>query len=1052
MKINQCKHGIIILLLLLSSFMATAQSGPRTVKGTVKDDMGEPLAGVTVLIKGTAKGVSTDLDGKYSIEAKEGDVLVFSCIGLKKEEITLKDKFTINTVMVSDAELLDDVVVIGYGVQTKRDLTGTIGSVSAEAFSKENITDINQTLMGKIAGVNVMNSSGTPGGGLDIQIRGISSISSSTTPLYVIDDVPIQVGNDTDSNPLSYISPADIKSVDVLKDAAAAAIYGSRASNGVVIITTKSGSSGAPVINFSTKVGIQQLYHKIEMLSAEDFALLSIEARNNSWVDQGKPIESGDDARGTALRTGYFEDFLASGEKGTDWQKEIYQVAPLQEYQLSLTGGNNVVKYMSSANITSQKGILKNTGFSRYSFRTNLDIKANDRLKFSIKMNPVYTNQDFLRATGRWHDADGGIVQAALIENPLLPVYDENSVSGYAIGINQPGGIVNCENPRARVDLLKDTRYVFSFIGNLSAIYNITDALSFKLGASTNVSARRNYAIVPSILGSYSAVPPQDNTIKTTGNNFFNIQGLAQLTYHKVFNEKNKLNGVLVYEVQKQQDHSLSATAKGTWTDDFIIVDSNLSDYLRSGASSISEWALMSVVSRFNYDYDGKYLISGSLRADGSSRFAQRWGFFPSVAGVWRMSRERFMRNVYWLSDLKFKLSYGKTGNNSIGNYAYKSLMGGSSYALGKGGETILSGLKLNSFGNEDLTWEKTDQWDFGFDFGLFNNRVHVETDLYDKYTYDLLLSVNTPANLGFGSIMSNIGRVENRGAELTLTTKNFVRTFKWSTDFNISLNRQRVLELGPEGDPLRGSSVYFQNTHITEVGQPMGRFYGLNIIGIFQNQEQVDSMPIVGRGTAACSRPGQFMYEDVFEDYKIDANDRTIIGDPHPDFTFGFTNEFSYKNLSLSILMRGSVGAEILNFNYGSNKYMMSTNQPASFLKNRWISEDQPGDGKTPRLTRTNKATVGSEILDSSFVEDATFLNIQNVNLSYTVPAKRLKKCLFKSLKASLSIQNLHMFTNYQGYNPESGLNIGSTLAPGVDWGCYPLASTVTLGINVTL
>lgn len=1035
----------------VSGAAAAQAKKTHSVSGTVLDDSKKPVPGVTVVIKGKTTGTTTNVQGKYTIEAADDDILVFSFVGMTNVEKTVTNKTTIDIVMAPDAIAIEQVVAVGYGVQRKSDLTGAVGSLDSDAFSQQPIVDINQALAGQIAGVNIMNTSGTPGGGLDIQIRGISTIGSDSSPLYVIDDVPIQVGIDADSNPLNFINPSDIASIDILKDASAAAIYGSRASNGVVLITTKSGKSGQAKVSFNFKVGMQQVFNKIDVLSGREFAELAIEARNNTLFDtKGLPATTPDENRPANLQLGYFQDFLRSGKQGTDWQDEIFRNAMMQEYQISVSGGTSNVKYMVSGNILSQDGIVRNTGFNRYSFRTNLDINATSRLKIGVRVNPTFTDQDFLPATGRYHDANAGIIQGALVANPLMSVYDPESLSGYTVGLNQGHGLANVENPVTKVDLLKDWRRNFVLVASAYASYKILNGLDFKVSGATNMRFTRSDQLVPSTVAEYSAVPPVDNSVITRGNNIFNWQAAAQLSYNRTFNRRHKLSAIAVYEMQMEQNNSLDARADGTWTDELIVVDPNLTSYLKSGNSNISEWSMISWLGRVNYDFDGRYLISASIRADGSSKFAKRWGYFPSAAVAWRVSRESFMRNISWLHDLKFRASYGLTGNNSIGSYQYQSLMGGSSYVLGTGGESIVSGIKRNSYGNSDLTWEKTQQFDAGIDMAFFKGRISLTADYYSKKTYDLLLRLQTPSVMGFGTILTNIGKVRNRGAEFTLNTRNLTGRFKWTTNFNISFNRQTVLALGPEGDPLRGSSVYFENTHITQVGHPMGLFYGLKVIGIYQNQEQVNTLPGI-KGIDACSRPGEFIFQDTFEDYKIDPDDRTIIGNPHPDFTFGFTNTFAFKDFRLQIFMRGSVGADILNFNHGSTPHNSNTNMPGSMFKNRWVSEERPGDGKTPRTALSNRGNLGSTTLNSYYVEDASFLNIQSVNLSYTVPEKFCKKIFLGALQVYVSVQNLHMFTNYTGYNPEGGMNTGATLAPGVDWGRYPLARTYTIGANIT-
>lgn len=1019
---------------------------PRTAKGVVVDENDVPLSGARVLLIGTSNSTATNEKGEFTIRLNRGNNLEISYMGMKTQVIQVTTNAPLHIRMEQEVTEMDEVVVIGYGEVQKRDLTGAIGSVKASDFEDQPIADVNQALQGQLAGVNVMNTSGTPGGGLDIQIRGISSLSSSTNPLYVVDGNAIQVGMNSESNPLSFINPSDIESIDILKDASAAAIYGSRASNGVVLITTKSGKSGKARLTYNLKAGSQHVFNRMDVLSGREFAELAMEARNNTWVDRGNSEFDADNLRPANLSIQAFRDFLDSGKEGTDWQDAIFREAWFQDHQLSVSGGNNTMKYLFSGNFLDQQGVVKRSGFKRYSARANVEATVNPRLRLGIRLSPTYTDQDFLRATGRYHDANGGIIQGALLMNPMLDIYDPESYTGYTMGINQPYGMANVENPVAKVDMLKDWRRNFALLGNAYADYKLSKLFTLRGTAATTIRSMRSDRIVPSTIGSYARRPPRENAIVSEQNIIYNFQTNVQLSYNQRFG-KHRLSGVAVQELQMNQQNNMYARASDTWTDELITVDNNLNAYQREGYSAITEWALSSWIARMNYNYDDRYLLSASIRADGSSRFKQRWGTFPSAALAWRISNERFMQHIDWLSDLKLRTSFGVTGNNSIGNYTYISLLSGSSYVLGSGGETIIPGVRLGTPGSDELSWEQTRQVDVGTDMALFNNRISLTVDYYNKQTRDLLLNLQVPGAMGFTNVMTNIGKIENKGWEFNIDSRNLTGKFKWSSGLNFSLNRQKVLALGPEGDPLWGNSVFFENTHYTEIGKPMGQFYGLKVIGIYQNQQQVDELPSVHQG-AIVSRPGEFIFEDVNKDGEITVDDRTVIGNVQPDFVFGLKNSFSYQKFTLNVLIRGSYGGDVMNMNYGDTHYLMNTNFDRSAL-NRWQSESEPGNGKTPRVARLDRATLGASTVNSSFIQDASFLNIQNVTLRYDFSPRLLQKMKVEKLGAQVSVQNLYMLTNYTGYNPEGGINMGSTLAPGVDWGRYPLSRTFTLGIN---
>ena len=1040
---------LLAIGMFVSSLMAVAQPRGKTISGTVVDDAQNPLVGVTVVVEGKKANAITNVHGRYEITASRGDVLVFNYLGMHPQKIAVTNQTVVDVQMVTNMVGVDEIVVVGYGVQNRRDITTAISSVSPDKLQDMPLFDINQAMSGQAAGVNVISASGAPGGGTDIQIRGLSTLSADTSPLYVVDGVVLQLGSSLEEGPFSFINPADVASIEILKDAAAAAIYGSRASNGVVLITTKNGEKGQARVRVAIKTGVQEVFNKVDLLSAQEFATLAIEARNNLWVDTGHSITDPDALRNSNTKIGYFQDFLDSGKKGTDWQDAIYQLAPYQEYQVNVNGGSETVKYMVSGGIMDQEGIVKNSDFQRYSFRTNVDFKLGRRFDLSVKMSPIYTRQNYLRTHGRYHDAAGGIVQAALLMNPLMDIYDPTTLSGYSTGIAQGNAMTAMENPVAKINLLKDKREAFRFLGDVALNYNILPGLNFKLSGSANVNSYHANNITPSTVGAYNELPPKQNAIQSTARRTINLQSSAQLSYRKQFSGGHDLNVVGVFETQFEKMHEVIARASDTWTDDMIIVDSSLAEDYRLGYSNLVEWGLMSGVGRINYNFRSKYYLMASLRADGSSRFAKKWGIFPAASAAWRISQEPFMRNIRWISDLKLRASYGVTGNNAIGNYQHLRLLTGQSYTLGAAGEMAVNGVRLSTVGNDDLTWEQTNQIDAGIDLSLFRRRLNITVDYYNKKTKDLLLSLQIPYTSGFTSRMSNMGKVRNEGWEFTLQSQNLNGRFKWDSNFNISFNKQTVLALGPTKDPLYGDASYFANTNITQVGQPVGLFYGMKAIGVYKNQEEVDMYPGIKTGNAI-SRPGELIYEDVNKDGRITIDDRTIIGNPHPDFTFGFTNNFSYRNLTLKVFLRGSVGAEVMNMAWGSTPYRMIANGPTTWL-NRWQSPENPGDGKTPRVKLTNRGIIDFEQLDSTFIEDGSFLNIQNVSLSYRVPAKITKKLRLQNLVFTLAVNNAYMWTKYTGYNPEGRMNIGSTLAPGVDWGTYPLSRTYmfTLATN---
>jgi len=486
------KAAVWALLLAIGLFVTpitVAQPRGKTISGTVVDDAKKPLVGATVVVEGKNANAITDIHGHYQITASRGDMLVFNFLGMHPQKIAVGSQTVIDVQMLTDAVGVDEVVVVGYGVQNRRDVTTSISSVTPDKLQDMPLFDINQAMSGQAAGVNVISASGSPGGGADIQIRGLSTLSADTSPLYVVDGVVLQLGSDLESGPFSFINPADVASIEILKDAAAAAIYGSRASNGVVLITTKSGETGQARVRISVKAGVQEVFNKEDVLSAREFATLAIEARNNLWTDTGHSITDPDPVRNSNTKIGYFQDFLDSNKKGTDWQNAIYQLAPYQEYQVNVNGGSETIKYMVSGGIMDQEGIVKNTDFQRYSFRTNVDFKLGRRFDLSVKLSPIYTTQNYRRTHGRYHDASGGIIQAALMMNPLMDIYDPTTLSGYTTGISQSNAMASMENPVAKINLLKDKREAFRFLGDVALNYNILPGLNLKLSGSANINS-----------------------------------------------------------------------------------------------------------------------------------------------------------------------------------------------------------------------------------------------------------------------------------------------------------------------------------------------------------------------------------------------------------------------------------------------------------------------------------------------------------------------------------------------------------------------------------
>lgn len=1020
----------------------------RTLRGKVTDENGSPFPGVSIVIKNSQTGTATDAAGEFRLSIPDGEpeaVIVVSFVGYKNQEIAVGNRLEVNIAMAVDTKALNDVVVIGYGTQKQSSITGSVASLPMKNVANQPLTSLDQALGGQIAGVNVAQTKGAPGGGVSVRVRGTGSIGAGNEPLYVIDGFPVSDGFNSNLNPLASINPNDIESIEILKDASAAAIYGSRGSNGVVLVTTKRGKSGKSVVQLDTYYGFQQVANKIDMLNAREYAEFNTEARNNAWVDRGGKPSDPNSVRPAALQ---IPEMFANPEtlgKGTDWQDEVFRTAPIQNYQLSLSGGNDKTTFFTSGAYFKQDGIVMNTGFERYSARVNLDHKASRHVTVGMNLSPSFASSRLLPVEDQVFS--GGILGSALSLPPTVPVYNPDGSFTTLLGPS-PYNIGVIDNPVAIASKIKNKRTVFRTLGNVYAEATIINGLKFRTSFGIDYSDSRDNAYYPTDLG-WNGVPApvQARASASTGRDL-NWLNENILTYKKTFGEKHELDLLAGFTAQKARYEAASLNATNFPTD---LVPTLNAGQVTSGGTAVSEWSLLSMLARANYTYGGKYLFSATMRRDGSSRFGARnkWGTFPSASVGWYISEEHFMKSQQVVSDLKLRASYGLAGNNTIGNYNHIGLLSNRRYSFGEGAGALAYGLYPGSISNEQLGWEMMHQFDIGVDFSMLRSRLSFTIDFYNKNTTDLLLNVPVPASTGYETALQNIGKLNNRGWEFSVNSRNFTGAFKWSTAFNISFNRNKVMKLGPSGNPIISKSPSFSpNTHITRIGSPIGSFWGYEAIGVYQSQEDVDSSPRVGGNTG--SRPGDLKFRDIDGDGAITPSDVTIIGDNAPDFFYGITNNFSYGPFSLSILGDGVQGIQLLN---GSRRNIGLVNGSYSRkdVLGRWQSPEQPGDGRTPRA---NVAPTGGNVsyVSSLLVENASFFRIRNINLRYSLPEKLAKAVYLQNASVSLSVQNAFTFTKYRGYNPEQSLNGSSSLTPGVDFNGYPLARTFTLGLNLTL
>ena len=1018
---------------------ASVDLSQLNITGTVTDESGAGLPGVSILVKGTQSGTTTDVSGIYKLTISDDDaILVFSFVGYVTQEVAAGSQSTINITLKPDMKSLEEVVVVGYGTQKRGDITGSVASVSAKDLNGLPTPSLDAALTGKMPGVYVAQTTGTPGGGLSVRVRGTGSIGAGNEPLYVIDGFPVTATYSQTSNPLNSLNPNDIESIEVLKDASSTAIYGSRGSNGVVIVTTKSGKSGKMKVDIDAYTGVQNVTKYLDMMNAKEFAQYIVDSRNNAWVDAGGKITDPNSARSAIYQILPALQNPESLGEGTNWQKEIFRQAPTHNLQLTLSGGNDKIKYMTSGGYYKQEGIVLNSGFERYSFRINLEAQASKRFKIGLNLTPAYTISNPTNSEGHW--SAGGIVLSALTMAPHLPVYNPDGT--YTTGLNLGNGFSSIENPvklaKERVNKMNDLR----LLGTVFGEYKILENLTYKLLLGTDLESSKRNTFSPSIVGTDGAVPPVIPSGTNENRSSYNWLVEHTLSFNKSWN-KHSFNALGGFTAQKVRSDIASISSTNFPND---LVETLNAGIVSSASTSAEEWSLLSFLARTNYSYASKYLLTATIRRDGSSRFGEnnKWGVFPSASVGWRISEETFMKNITVINELKLRASYGHTGNNFIGNYDHVGLLAKRNYTFNG---SVVNGLGPNRISNQNLSWEKNKQFDVGLELGLFQNRLFLVADFYKKITSDLLLNVPTPSLTGYTTARQNIGKIENKGLELGLTTRNLDKKLKWSTDFNISFNRNKVLALGSSGEPLYGN-YQVTGSHITETGKPMGNFYGYKVEGIFQTQDEINSSPAF-----ADSKPGQFRFEDVNKDGKLTSSDRTILGNPQPDFIYGITNTFSFKGFDLTALLQGVQGNEIMNLGRRFYANYAGTANGLKEMNNGWKSPQEPGDGKTPRVNRDlnrYSSSNASANISSVHIEDGSFLRIRNIALGYNLPSMLLEKVKIRTMRVYVNLQNPVTWSKYTGYNPEVSVQGASPLEPGVDYGGYPIAKVYTVGLNI--
>ncbi len=1017
-----------------SGFVHTplAPSSPKAkITGKVNDEKGQGLPGVTVVEKGTTNGITTDADGVFTLNVQDaGAVLIISYIGYLTQEITVGTKASFDITLVADTKVLEEVVVVGYGTQKRKDLTGSVGSVDNRAIKDLGVTRIDQALAGRVAGVQVKATTGEPGAAPQIRVRGIGSISAGSGPLYVVDGFP------TDN--IQSLNPNDIASMDILKDASATAIYGSRGANGVIIINTKRGKSGKPVFSFDTYYGYQKALKVPAYMNAQQQAQYYFDGIRNRNLDERNDV-SGEPGKWRIPVPVDVLDVL-SGKNTTDHVPldGVLRTAPQQQYQLGATGGNDNVRYAISTEYLKQDGIIINTGFERYSIRANVDAQLSKKLLLKLNLNPSFTDASVVTATGASGGANEGVIAQATNVQPFYPYFNQDN-SYFIFSPGMSGG-PTAYNPMALAREVLNKQKKISLLGNIGAEYSITEDLKFNvlLGASTINS--HGFKFMPK-LPVFLDVPAvgTDNTAMV-----YNWLTEYTLNYLKSVG-KHTVTALAGYTVQKERAET-NIISSNRYPNNLVPTLSAVSGLITSGSSDVYEWSLISYLARVNYNYNGKYYLTASIRTDGSSRFGteNKYGLFPSAAVAWRLSDENFLKNVRALSELKLRASYGETGNNNIGNYEHFATINYLKYAMG---ETASSGFAPGKLANPNLTWEKQQSLNMGVDASFFNNRVRINIDHFRSRNTDLLLNVNIPGITGFSNSLENIGEISNTGWEFVASTATLNKALRWSTDFNVSTFRNKVVKLGPNGDPI------YVGASVTQIGQPIGMFFGWLTDGIFLNQAEVDKGPVFARGTPTRSRPGDTRFVDVsgpkgLPDGIIDNFDRTIMGNPYPDFYYGMTNTFSYRDLTLSISIQGSQGNDVVNMARNGALSTRGRIPALAYLLNYWKSESDIGDGKTVRPNDQPTGNVRG-LFSQRHLDQGSYLRVNNITLSYALPDPLFKKIGLSAARVYLNATNPLLFTKYTNFNPDVSTS-DNPLTPGTDNNDYPLPKSLILGLNI--
>lgn len=1002
---------MLAAIVIISSANTTAngissfQSPGWQVTGNVSNQSGVPLQGVTIRVKGTSRGTISDSKGNFSIAVlNENEVFIFSYLGYNEKEVRVgTNKQLAVTLEVNNLNKLNDVVVIGYGTQKKSDLTGSVSQISNKQLEAVPVYNVEQALKARTSGIQITQNSGTPGGRIQVRIRGSNSMIGDNSPLYVVDGFPITGG-------ISYLNPSDIQSIDILKDASATAIYGARGANGVVLITSKRGKANQKGrIELSSYYGFQKEINRYKVLTAKQYAIVANEWLKNEGLDP------------------YFSQHqIDSLGKGTDWQDVIFQTAPVQSHTLTFSGGENKTRYSLSGNYFDQEGIVKNSSAKRGDVRANIDHEVNSVVTLAANItlgrNEIndmpFDNSNF---------GENGRISGHLSAPPTLPVYDENGIPTRIEHIYSFGS-QDMRNPAIYLAPRKDRTLSNTALGNASVDFKINKNLVFKTLVGIEYKMNVHETFIPIIF-------EDDRGSASDGYSYSNsFLNENTLTYTKTFKEKHQLNivGGVTYQTYMSRNEEAEVTGlANNITENYNLASASV---ISPPSNSIAEWRLLSALGRINYSYNNKYLITASMRADGSSRFGEnnKWGRFPSAAIAWRVSEEPFIKRISLIDNLKLRASYGITGNTALS--PYQSLSKLSSVRTVYQNQVEEVGYVPNNIANSNLKWETTAQTNFGLDLGIWKGRLSFTLDYYKKKTSNLLASVPLPTSTGFSSVLKNIGEIDNSGFEFSVNADILNSEFKWNAFAQVSTNKNKVTRLSG-GSDIIGSSLshpFNAPTNIARVGQPLGAFYGLIEDGLTDD--------------------GFIKYKDINGDGVVNTLDRVILGSPYPDYIYSLDNNFSFKNFDLNIFIEGVQGNQIFWATSGTflNSFQRGHNQLEDLFGHYWTEENPDPHAKYPKISSKTTAQVSDR-----YVKDGSYARLKSITLTYHIPVQNIS--WLTDMQLYISGTNLYTLTQYPGLDPEvnttgtDSQSVGARLLMGIDQGAYPTAKTITFGARIT-